>query len=211
MLLILSIIPDSPLYGINWALFSLLIISIIIPLIFWRFEQTTDNTKVIALVATMASLAAVSRVVFSALVSVQPVTFIVMISGYVFGPQIGFMVGAIAALVSNFFLGQGPWTPWQMFLWGMCGVLAGLLGRNQKTLKIIPFTLICGLCGYLFGWLMNIWHWMAYVFPLTWQTFTAVCLTSFAFDTMHAIGNVAFSLVFGKLFYDVLCRYRKYF
>ncbi len=57
----------------------------------------------------------------------KPVSAIAVIAGAAFGRRSGFMVGALAALVSNFFFGQGPWTPWQMYGWGLVGYLGGVL------------------------------------------------------------------------------------
>ena len=79
----------------------------------------------IALVATLAAMAALGRVAFAALPNVKPTTDIVLIAGYVLGGAPGFMVGAVAALVSNLFFGQGPWTPWQMVGWGGVGLFGG--------------------------------------------------------------------------------------
>ena len=211
LLLFLSMVPENPLYNINWALLSALVVGLSILAFFWRFDHAGATSKEIALIATLASLAAVSRIPFAAIMSVQPTTFIVMITGYVFGTRTGFMVGAIAALVSNFFLGQGPWTPWQMFCWGLCGVSAGFLGRKKEEFKLLPFLLLCGIWGYLFGWIMNLWHWLGFVFPLTFKTFIVTYITSFPFDTLHAVGNVVFSLLLGKSFYQVLIRFRKKF
>ncbi|QEK11391.1 ECF transporter S component [Crassaminicella thermophila] len=209
LLLGISIIPENPLFHVNWALFSAIIIGLAMLTFFWRFERSGINAKEVALIATMASLAGIARVPFAAIMSLQPTTFMVMITGYVFGTQIGFMVGAVAALVSNFFIGQGPWTPWQMFCWGMCGVLAALLSKRCKNLNLIFFTVLTGICGYLFGWVMNIWHWVGFVYPLTLKTFLATYAASFPFDTLHALGNVVFSILFGKSFYQVLVRFKK--
>jgi len=176
---------------------------------FWRFEKSGATSREVAFIATMASLAAVSRIPFSAILSLQPTTFMVMITGYVFGPQKGFMVGAVAALVSNFFLGHGPWTPWQMFCWGMCGVAAGLLAGQAKEFKFVTFTVLAGVCGYLFGWMMNIWHWVGFIYPLNLQTFIATYIAAMPFDTLHAAGNIAFSLFFGRSFFNILVRFRK--
>ncbi|PKM78047.1 MAG: ECF transporter S component [Firmicutes bacterium HGW-Firmicutes-15] len=208
LLLGMVVVPENPLYGINWALASVLIIGMGILTFFWQFEKQEVNSKDIALIATMASLAAISRVPFAAIMGLQPTTFIVMITGYVFGARTGFMVGAVAALVSNFFLGQGPWTPWQMFSWGICGVIAALTS-NCNRLNLISFTIITGLCGYLFGWIMNIWHWVGFVYPLNMTTFFATYLLSIPSDTIHAVGNIAFSILFGKPFYIILTRYKK--
>ncbi|MEA1961916.1 MAG: DUF6580 family putative transport protein [Bacillota bacterium] len=210
VLLLASIIPENPLYRINWALLVTIIIGIIILSSFWFFEKSEMNTIQIALIATTASLAAISRVVFAGIVNVQPATFIIMITGYIFGPQTGFMVGAVCALVSNFFLGQGPWTPWQMFAWGICGVLGAIMGGSQREYKNISFAIFAGVCGYIFGLIMNLWHWIAFVYPLTWKTFLATYAVSLPFDTLHAVGNVVFVVIFGKAFYTILLRFKKY-
>jgi energy-coupling factor transport system substrate-specific component len=194
----------------NWALLSTAIMGLSILAFFWRYERSQASTKGIAIVATLSALAAVSRIAFSPIASFKPTTFIIMISGYVFGAQTGFMVGAVTALVSNFFLGQGAWTPWQMLCWGLCGVLAGLLGSRQSEFKLVIFTLLAGLCGYLFGFIMNIWHWVAFVYPLTLKTFGAVYAAGFAFDSLHAAGNIVFSIIFGPAFYKILRRFKKY-
>lgn len=209
-LLLASILPGQPLYNINWALFSVIIICLTIASVFWSFEKAAVNSRLIALIASMASFAAISRIVFSAIASVQPLTFIVMICGYVFGPRLGFMVGAISALVSNFFLGQGPWTPWQMFSWGLCGVLAAILARRKESFDLISFAVLSVVCAYIFGLIMNSWHWMAFVYPLNLKTFTATYMAAFVFDSMHAVGNVLFAVIFGKSFYQILSRYKRY-
>jgi len=208
-LLGISIIPDNPLYNINWAVMSAVIVGLALLAFFWNFEKKGVSAKEIALIATMATLAAVSRVPFAIIMSLQPTTFIVMVTGYVFGVQTGFVVGALAALVSNFFLGQGPWTPYQMFCWGMCGVISGFLGRKEKQFNLSKFAILGAFWGYIHGWTMNIWHWVCFVFPLTLKTFIATYIASFPFDTLHALGNVIFSLVFGRTFYQILERYKK--
>ena len=90
-------------------------------------EGGTFGARDLTLVATLGGLAAAGRVLFAPVPSVQPVTVIVAASGVALGPRRGFAVGALAAIASNFFLGQGPHTPWQMLAWGGCGLLAGLL------------------------------------------------------------------------------------
>ncbi|MGI6711211.1 MAG: ECF transporter S component [Bacillota bacterium] len=208
-LLTVSIIPENPFSGMNWAVFSVIMIGLALFAFFRRFEKSAVSSKEIALIATMASLAAILRVPFAIVSGLQPTTFLVMLSGYVFGAQSGFMVGALAALVSNFFLGQGPWTPWQMFCWGMCGAAAAFLGRRSDGFKPVSFAILGGVCGYLFGWVMNIWHWVGFIYPLTWKTFLATYGVSIPFDTLHALGNVIFSIVFGKSIYHILIRFKK--
>ena len=60
----------------------------------------------------------------------KPLTGIVMITGMALGPEAGFLTGAISGFVSNFIFGQGPWTPWQMFAFGVAGFLTGVLAKR---------------------------------------------------------------------------------
>ena len=94
----------------------------------WPIERGPNRSKELALIAALAAAAAGGRVLFAFIPNVQPVTIIVAVTGAALGPRAGIAVGGTAALLSNAFLGQGPWTPWQMIGWGLVGGTAGLLG-----------------------------------------------------------------------------------
>ena len=91
------------------------------------YERVRPDARIVALVGTLAAFAALGRIAFAAVPNVKPTTDIVLISGYALGGGPGFAVGAIAGLASNFFFGQGPWTPWQMAAWGATGVVGAAL------------------------------------------------------------------------------------
>ena len=93
------------------------------------YERTQPGSRMLALVGTLAALAAIGRIAFAPFPNVKPTTDIVLIAGFALGGAPGFVVGAVAALASNLVFGQGPWTPWQMAAWGLCGVLGAVLGR----------------------------------------------------------------------------------
>ncbi len=209
MVLVISMIPGSYLFQGNWALVSTIIIVVILLGFFGQYEKNKASTREIAVIATLAGLAAVTRMPFAYLMSIQPTFFIAMITGYVFGAQAGFLVGAVAILVSNFYAGQVPWTAWQMVCMGLAGASAALLARSQKRFNIKILAVYCGLWGYFYGWIMNVWHWTAFVYPLNWSTFVATYMASFAFESFRAAGNIAFSLLFGNSFYHILLRFRK--
>ena len=97
---------------------------------FGWYERSHPSARVLALVATLAALAALGRVAFAPIPSVKPTTDIVLIAGFVLGGAPGFAVGAVGALASNVFFGQGPWTPWQMCAWGGVGIGGALLART---------------------------------------------------------------------------------
>lgn len=172
------------------------------------FEKSNMGTKDIALISTLSAFAAVGRVPFSIIPNVQPTTFIVAIAGLVFGPIHGFLIGATAAFVSNIFLGQGPHTPWQMFAWGVIGVTCGFIGRWKKPSTEV-FAIILLISGFIFGWIMNIWHIVGFVRPININTILLAYLNSFTFDLMHGVGNFLFVMVFYESFYKILYRFKK--
>ena len=105
----------------SWVLASFLVLGLALAAGFAWYERAHPSARVLALVATLAALAALGRIAFAPLPSVKPTTDIVLLTGYVLGGAPGFAVGAVGALASNLFFGQGPWTPWQMVGWGGVG------------------------------------------------------------------------------------------
>jgi energy-coupling factor transport system substrate-specific component len=193
----------------NWEVFAAVLLLASLAAFFVSFERNNVSSKDIGVIAVLAALAAVCRVPFAPLPGIQPTTCLVIVSGYVFGARSGFMVGAVAALVSNFFLGQGPWTPFQMLFWGLIGASAGLLGeiRPQAGRAVmVPFSIAW---GYLFGWLMNIFFVVFFIKPLTWKAVFVAYAASFPFDTLHALGNVCFYLLLGPQVIKVLKRFKE--
>ena len=145
----------------SWIAGSTLMLGAVIVVGFVWYERTHPSTRVLALVATLAAMAALGRVAFAALPNVKPTTDIVLIAGYALGGAPGFMVGAVAALASNLFFGQGPWTPWQMVGWGAVGLFgAGLARVVGRELGRVPLAAACGLAGLGFGAVMNVYSWV---------------------------------------------------
>lgn len=97
---------------------------------FIRFEQRRPQARELALLAVLCALAVAARAAFVWVPHFKPMAGIIMIAGMALGPASGFMVGSVAALVSNFVFGQGPWTPWQMLAMGLCGLVFGFIGRR---------------------------------------------------------------------------------
>lgn len=104
---------------------TLVVMEILIPF-FLAFEGRRPQARELVVIAVMAAIAIVSRVVVP-IPSFKPIFAVIMLTGIAFGPETGFLVGAVAALGSNFFFGQGPYTPWQMMAYGTGGLLAGFV------------------------------------------------------------------------------------
>jgi len=183
--------------------FALLIFSML-PF-YIRFEQKELNAEEIVLIAIISALAAVGRVPFAALPNVQPTSFIIIMAALTFGKEVGFLAGNTAALVSNIFLGQGPWTPWQMFCWGMMGFSAGLL-KDTPLMKTKTGLCVFGFVwAFLFGWIMNLWVLLFYR-DISWVAYLGYCISSFYFDLNHAICNIVFILLFSQTFTRIFKR-----
>jgi len=177
-----------------------------------RFERQERKARELMLIAVMAAVATVSRIPFATLLpGFSPVTFVVIISGVVFGAEAGWMVGATTALVSNFFLGQGAWTPWQMFAWGMVGYTSGLFAhRSLRRRRRLPLTLFGLAWGFLYGWIMNITLALdQWVQTRSWEAVVGRYVTALPFEIIHAIANVFFILVFSRSWIALLERYRR--
>jgi energy-coupling factor transport system substrate-specific component len=167
-------------------------------------ETGPGTSRELALIATLAAAAAAGRVLFAPVPGVQPVTVIAIATGAALGLRAGVTVGATAALVSNIFLGQGPWTPWQMLAWGGCGAAGALAAPLIR--RRIPFAVFSGVLGFAFSAAMDVWLWLAF-WPHTWAAFLTVHARGIPYDAAHAIGNVAIALAVGPELRRLLMRY----
>jgi energy-coupling factor transport system substrate-specific component len=196
---------------VTWPLASLLIVGAALAVGFAWYERGRPPARVIALVATMAALAALGRIAFAPLPNVKPTTDIVLISGAALGGAPGFAVGALAALASNVFFGQGPWTPFQMLAWGGVGAAGGLLGRVMgDRLGRTSLAAAGALAGFAFGVVMNLSSLLTYTDGSS-SNFFGITAAAFPFDVAHAIGNVLFALAFGPALLRMLRRFRARF
>ena len=202
--------PDSAMGFLgNWLMLLLLVVVGIMGAFVLEYESANIGAKEVSLIAVLSSVASVSRIPFAGFLSFQPCSFIIMCTGYVFGPVAGFMTGATTALVSNIFIGQGPWTPFQMLCWGLMGASSSLLGRHKVGMTGL---MVWGIAwGFLYGWMMNLWYWVVFIFPLSLDTWIATMIMSFAYDLSHSIANVTFLALFGTQMLTVLTRYKKRF
>ena len=120
--------------GAKYMITSLLIIIYTMVPFFMIFEKRKPKAREVVLIAMMTAITVATHIFFHVTVPIQIGTAMVIISGVALGPEAGFMVGALARFVCNFYMGQGPWSPWQMFCWGLRGFLAGM-SFNKITVK----------------------------------------------------------------------------
>jgi energy-coupling factor transport system substrate-specific component len=182
---------------VTWQLAAFAILAVALAGGFAWYERARPDARIVALVATLAAFAALGRIAFAALPNIKPTTDIVLVSGYALGGGPGFAVGAIAGLTSNFFFGQGPWTPWQMAAWGATGMLgAGLAIVTRKRISRWPLALVCCAVGFVFTVIQDFGDWVTYS-SHSLRALTAYVGTGLGFDVIDAVGCLVFALAFG--------------
>jgi energy-coupling factor transport system substrate-specific component len=193
----------------SWPLASFTLVGVVLLVGWLAYERTRPSARMVAVVATLAAVAALGRDAFVALPEVKPITAIVLVVGYVLGPLPGFTVGAIGMLASNMMFGQGPYTPWQMAAWGMVGVAGAALGRlTHRRLGRLSLALACGVTALAAKEVMDVYTW---TIGAT-HTPTAFLLiaggTALPFDLTDAVASFLFGLAFAPELARVLERVR---
>jgi prenyltransferase beta subunit len=193
---------------VTWQIGSFGLVILALVLAFWWYERSRPPTKLLAVVATLAALAALGRDAFAAVPDVKPITAIVLISGVAFGAGPGFAVGAISALASNILLGEGPWTPWQMLGWGIVGLLGGALGAAvPRRLAPLGLALACAAAAEVFNLILDAYTWTG-TGSQSLRGFGVVLASAFVFDLTHVLASFAFALAFGPVLLRMLVRVR---
>ncbi|MBC8535799.1 ECF transporter S component [Clostridiales bacterium BX7] len=160
------------------------------------FERRRPQARELMLIAVLTALAVAGRGAFFMVPNFKPVAAIVILAGVGLGPESGFLVGALSGFVSNFFFGQGPWTPFQMFCFGMIGFLAGLLCRAGYPKKPLALTIYGGVATFfLYGGIMDLVSVLTIYGTLTKKTVLAAYAAGVSFNLIHAAASVVFLLV----------------
>lgn len=204
--LILLVIPATIVFGIfvlndrKYYLISLLIIVYTMLPFFMVFEKRKPQAREIVVISVLAALAVAGRVAFFMLPQFKPVVALVIIAGVCFGGEAGFLVGAVSGFVSNFFFGQGPWTPWQMFCFGIIGFLAGVLvQKGWLSRNRVPLSIFGALATLLiYGGIINLGSLFMTTPHFTWQGLLAFYVSAFPMDLVHAASTFVVLLLLSK-------------
>ncbi len=173
-----------------YAYISLVITILAIILFISGFEQRKIGTRRMVLVVVLTVMSVIGR--FFPII--KPVTALTIIAGMYLGSEAGFLVGAMSAVISNFFWGQGPWTPFQMFAWGMIGLLAGLFSGILRRNRIVLY--IAGaFSGVLFSMIMDIWTVLWYNNGFDLNLYLTAISTAVPMTLVYAVSNVIFLIV----------------
>lgn len=200
MLMILFAVPLTLYIGIfylgdrKYYFISLLIILETLLPFAVVFETRKPQARELITISVLCAIAVAGRAAFFMVPQFKPVVAIVIIAGVCFGGEAGFLVGAITGFASNMFFGQGPWTPWQMFAFGVIGFLAGILFRKGLLRKTKgSLCIFGGLATFLiYGGIMNPASVLMWQAKPNAQMFISAYLMGIPFDLIHAFASVFF-------------------
>lgn len=201
--LLLAAIPTAIAVGVfvfhdkQYAWISLAVAVFACASFFLAFEKGKAGTRQMILISVMVAITVVGRILFAPIPGFKPVTAIIVLTAMVFGSEAGFMTGALTAVISNFYFGQGPWTPFQMFIWGLIGLLAGLLAAPLKRSKL-ALAVYGVFSGVIFSLLMDVWTVLWWDGSFNLARYGAAILSALGFTAVYAASNVAFLLILSK-------------
>ena len=179
-----------------------LVVSVLVALlsiipIFYSFERKENTSKELTALAVLVAISAFARVIFYWLPAFKPITALTIIVAIYFGKEAGFLLGSISALVSNMYFGQGPWTAFQMFSWGLIGFIAGLLYKPLKNSKI--FLCIFGaFSGVLYSALMDVFTLFFSSNQVTFSKYLALLIAAAPTTITYMVSNIGFLLFLTK-------------
>ncbi|HTC60799.1 MAG TPA: prenyltransferase/squalene oxidase repeat-containing protein [Solirubrobacteraceae bacterium] len=192
----------------SWPLASFAIVAGILLAGWLAYERSRPSARMVAVVATLAAVAALGRDAFVALPDVKPITAIALVVGYALGPLPGFTVGAIGMLASNMMLGQGPYTPWQMAAWGLVGLAGALLGRvSARCIGRFGLALACAVMALVAKEIMNVYTWTLGA-AHTPAAFLLIAGQALPFDITDTVASFLFGFAFGPELARLLGRMR---
>ena len=178
-----------------WIMLAVACLALVPP--FVRFEKKDHTAAEVMILASLVAFSSLSRIAFFALPGVKPVTAVVVLAGVYLGCEAGFAIGALSALASGMAFGLGSWTPFQMFAWGLVGLLAGVLARYLRERRV-PLLLFGALSGVLYSLLMDVWTALSADGSFVLSRFAATVLTALPVTAVYALSNVLFLCLLQK-------------
>ena len=151
------------------------------------FERKKTGGRRMVIVSVMTALCIVGRFI----PLFKPVTALTIITAMYLGGEAGFLTGALSAALSNFYFGQGPWTPFQMLAWGFIGLIAGWMANPLKAHRML--LLAYGvLAGMVYSLIMDVWNVLWYAGALNWSLYAASVATALPHTLLYAVSNFVF-------------------
>ncbi len=198
-------------HGQKYLACSLIVILFAMIPFFMVFEGRKPEPRELMVISVLAAIGVAGRAAFYMIPNFKPVAAVVILTGVSFGGEAGFLVGCLIMMVSNMFMGQGPWTPWQMFSYGLIGFLAGILFQKGILKPKKSHLCIYGFLSviFIFGGIMNPASILMSYGYLTWETLIAYYISGLPVDLVHAVSTVIFLFFMSRPMLEKLERIKK--
>ncbi|MGX7059791.1 ECF transporter S component [Vagococcus humatus] len=194
----------------NYLAVSVMLLIIGMVPFFFAFEDRKPSAKELVLLAVLVGIAVVGRGIFFMLPQFKPMAAIVIISAVSLGAETGFLVGCLSALISNMFFSQGPWTPWQMFAFGMVGFVAGLIFHRRKQVSRLELSLFGFISIFLiYGLIMNPASVIMYTSDVTFGAVITSFVSGAPMDLIHGGSTAIFLFILADPFLKKLERIKQ--
>lgn len=175
-----------------WISFGIAVLSCLV--ILYGFDRRHTHIRRMVLISVMTALSVAGRFLFAAVPAFKPMTAVIVMTGMYFGAEAGFLCGAFTAVISNFYFGQGPWTPFQMVSFGVIGMLAGICHKPLKRSRIaLVFYAI--FAGALYSVIMDVWTVLWSQASFEPKLYAAALFAAAPFTALYSISNVIFLLL----------------
>lgn len=205
----LTLFLGDKLPGKGYYVTGVLIITELAVPFFMMFEKRKPQARELVVLAVMIALAVVGRVAIP-VPHFKAVFAIIMLTGIAFGPEAGFIVGAITAFASNFFYGQGAYLPWQMIAYGAGGMLAGFVFIKNKIRKPLVMAIFGFLASVLWiGPILDTSHVFIIMPEISFEAFAASLAAGFPVNVSQGISTAIMMFLFGRLLLEKLDRVKQ--
>lgn len=185
----------------SWAYVSACVVLLSLLLFIAGFERKKIGTRRLVTVAVMTALSVAGRFI----PFFKPITALTVITAIYLGGEAGFLVGALSAVISNFWFGQGPWTPFQMLAWGLIGLFAGFLSKPLKKSRVL-LVVYGALCGIAYSFIMDVWTVLWYSGELDPALYLSALAAAAPYTVLYSVSNVIFLWLIAKPFGEKLER-----
>lgn len=182
-----------------YILISLFIAIAAIILVYARLDKHHTNIRRITLIAVMTALSIVSRFIFAAVPAFKPMASIIVLTGMYLGLEAGILCGSLTAFLSNFYFGQGPWTPYQMIAFGFIGFMAAILAKQLKKSRI-TLSIFGLLAGIFYSFFLDIWTMLQTYGGLSYEGYLTLLVSAVPYTILYAVSNIFFLLLLNPLF-----------
>jgi len=196
-----AVVAGALVAGGQWYVYATLVVAVLSTVLFiCGFEKKKTGSRRIVAVCVMVALSVIGRFI----PILKPVAALTAITGMYLGGEAGFLCGALSALISNFYFGHGPWTPFQMLAWGLIGLFAGLIGK--VLIKSRAALYVYGaVSGVFFSLMMDVWTvlWTGAFDP---SLYLSALVAAIPHTIMYAVSNVLFLILCAKPLGEKLTR-----